>query len=158
MPSQRIIAKYSLWKTLPPVIICAGAMLTVYLLPLIFHQWPLEFIKSAHANGPGIVFGWIVGPFVLLVFYRILAQIAFRQRAAIWMEGDLIMNASEDPTSTNRHDVESVTLTYVKRYGIKFPAIRLGLKSGEERFLPVYPLADDRDVVVARLKDVVAAL
>jgi hypothetical protein len=158
MPPQVIIAKYSLRKTLPPVIICTGLVLTLYLLPAIFHQGPLEFVKTAHANGPGIVFGWIIGPFVLAVFYRIFAQIAFRQRAAIWMDGDLIMNASENPTSTNRHDVESVTLSHVKRYGIKFPAIRLGLKSGEERFLPIFPLVDDRNAVVARLKDVVAGL
>lgn len=158
MSSQTIIARYSVWKTLPPLIFLTVMMLSLYLLPVFSHQWPLEFLKAAHGNGPGILFGWIVGPFVLLVFYRIFRQVVFRQRAAIWIDGDLIMNASEESSSTNRHDVDSVTLTHYRRYRIKFPAIRLGLKSGGEMLLPAAIHADDRNIVVARLKDIVAAL
>jgi hypothetical protein len=154
---QIIIARYSVWKSLPIVLFGAGLTIGAYVPPIIMHQWPIEFLTSARASAPAFVFGWMVGPFIFPFYYHTLVQILFRKRVAIWAEGDMIMHVSKREFCVNRQEVASVALIRIKRVGLMYPFIRMELKSGGEKLLPVLPLVDDRDAVIARLRGVIAA-
>ena len=154
MPQYEVVARYRIWKALLPALALIGAGLAPFVIML--SDGPAAVFRPS-GSSPGLVFGTIVGPFLFLIGLRILAQLMFKSRAAIWMERGEIVHISRYFFRARAADVQSISPVSVPFRGIRLPGIRLTLQSGAEKFLPVWPLADAPDAVIARLKAVCVA-
>lgn len=101
MNSQHIIARYSAWKALPATIGPILGLLLIYIVPLIYKEGPLTILRSGRSYAPFVVIGWFVAPFYIFMLLRIVVRILFRNRMAVWQDGDKIhyMDSRLSPTA-----------------------------------------------------------
>ncbi len=148
-----MIAHFSFAKTLATATAGLALAFLMYYLTLLSDPNPLLYVESRSQWAVVIVVVWVVGVPWTAIMFKLLYQLFFCRRVSLWMSDGHIVYLSRLFMNVSAGDVKRANIKTTRGYGITNRSIRLELRSGKVRSIPVNLIAEPLPSVLSRIEE-----
>jgi hypothetical protein len=149
---KMVVARFSLLKSLLCVAVFLAVVVPLYWLPLSNPNGPIAELKSQGVFGIAIVAGWIGGAIGARILLFLIWQLAFRGRAAIWLDDDWIVYLNKSFLKINRKQVDHVEVSHIRPFFASHQVIALHMIGGETKTIATGFVSGTADAIVSKLR------